>query len=476
MNKSKENKKHQLVIIGAGPGGYRAAFMAAGLGLDVTLIDPETNPGGVCLYRGCIPTKTLLHLVKVKQSALKSESMGIHFNTPRIEIKEIAQWKNKVVKKLTGGLGQLVKSHKINYLEGYARFLDSDTIEFENAEGQKKRIPFYRAIIATGVQACELTGIKNDGKNIIGSSTALELNDIPEKLLIVGGSYIGLEMAFIYEGLGSRVSIVELTDGFIPGMDRDLVAEFNKSSKDIFQDVFLETSLKKVNMEGNGLHVTFEGKEGKEFSKNYDKILVAIGEKPDHEKLGLENTKVETDEKSFIKVDEQQKTADKGIFAIGDITGGPLLAHKAMYEARVAAEVVAGKKIASDARVIPAVIYTEPEIAVCGLSENEAREKNISYEIVKFPWLASGRAVAMNERRGFTKLLVHPENERILGAGIVGKDAGDMIPELALAIEMAATASDVALTIHPHPTLSETIMEAAEMYYGHPAHTMSRKQ
>jgi dihydrolipoamide dehydrogenase len=468
--------KKELVVIGAGPGGYRAAFMAADLGLDVTVIDPEANPGGECLYRGCIPTKALLHLVKIKQSALKAGDTGIHFDPPRIELKEIARWKEDVVNRLTGGTGQLIRARKINYIRGYARFLDSETLEVETGSGADRKISFQKAIIATGTKVLDLPDVRINGKEIMGSEEALQLKDIPARLLIVGGGYIGLEMAAIYQGLGSDVSITEITGGFMPGMDRDLVSEFTRAAGHLFRDVFLETYVKKVKKTNKSLEVTFKEKKGNEFGNEYDRILVAVGEKPDHSRLGLERTKVETDEKGFIRVDRQQKTTDPGIMAIGNVTGGPLLAHKAMYEGKVAAEVAAGKNVESDARVIPAVVYTEPEIATCGLTENEAKAKDIAYEKVKFPWSASGRALAMNEKRGFTKLLVHPSSGRILGAGIVGKNAGELIAEVAVAVEMAANATDLSLTIHPHPTLSETIMETAELYLGHPAHTMLKKR
>lgn len=473
-----ENNREQkeLVIIGAGPGGYRAAFMASDLGLDVTVVDPEPEPGGECLYRGCIPTKALLHLVKLKQSALKAESTGIYFDPPRIELKEIAGWKESVVKKLTGGTGQLIRGRGINYIQGMARFLDSHSLEVETDSGKRQKIAFRKAIIATGARVRDLPDVRINGKEIMGSMEALELKDIPGRLLIVGGGYIGLEMAAIYRGLGSEVSITELTDGFMPGMDRDLVSEFNRMNEHLFRDVFLETSVKQVKKMNKDLQVTFKETGGREFSHEYDRILVAVGEEPDHSGLGLGNTGVETDEKGFIRVDDQQKTTDEAILAIGDVTGGPLLAHRAMYQGRVAAEVAAGKDVVADARVIPSVVYTEPEISVCGLTENEAKEKERPYKKVKFPWSASGRALAMNEKRGFTKLLVHPENGRILGAGIVGKDAGELIAEVALAIEMAANATDISLTVHPHPTLSETILEAAELYLGHPAHIMNKKR
>jgi dihydrolipoamide dehydrogenase len=470
-----KEKKHELVIIGAGPGGYRAAFMATDLGLEVTLIDPEINPGGVCLYRGCIPTKALLYLSKIKTDAEEVSEMGITFNSPEVDVDKIRKWKDKVVKKLTGGLGQLVKAHKITYLKGTAKFLDSETLEVDLTCENKKKINFENVIIATGASPIQLPNIKTDDPRIMNSATSLDLKDIPAKMLVIGGGYIGLEMATIYRALNTEISVVEMTDDFMPGMDKDLIATYKKANKVAFKDIFFETKVTNIGKKGDKLKVDFEEKGGKKFSKQYDKVLVSIGQKPNTQNLGLENIPVELDDKEFIKINNRQQTTEKGIYAIGDVAGPPLLAHKASYEGRVAAEVIAGEKAANDAKAIPAVIYTEPEIATCGLSEKEAKEKNIGYKVVKFPWPASGRAVAMNENSGFTKLLVHPENERILGAGIVGKNAGDMIAELALAIEMAATAEDVAMTIHPHPTLSETIMEAAEMFYGHPAHTFIKK-
>ncbi|HKI89563.1 MAG TPA: dihydrolipoyl dehydrogenase [Draconibacterium sp.] len=470
-----DNKKHELVIIGAGPGGYRAAFMSADLGLRVTLVDPEVNPGGVCLYRGCIPTKALLHLAKIKSDAEHAHEMGINFKVLKIDLEKVRSWKDEVVKKLTSGLGQLVKARKINYIKGTARFLDSNTLKVKVEGGSEKNISFKSVIISTGAKPVQLPNINTSDSRIMNSADSLDLKDIPKKMLVVGGGYIGLEMATIYKSLSSSVSIVELTNDFMPEMDKDLVSAYKKASTTLFGEIFLETKVKKIDAKKETLKVEFEDKKGKTFSKEYDKVLVAVGQSPNTENLGLENTSVELDEKGFIKVNEKQQTSEKGIFAIGDVAGPPLLAHKASYEGRVAAEIISGKKAANDAKAIPAVIYTDPEIATCGLSEKQAKEKNMDYKVVKFPWPASGRAVAMNAGQGFTKLLVHPENEQILGAGIVGKYAGDMIAEIVLAIEMAATAEDVALTIHPHPTLSETIMEAAEMFYGHPAHTFMKK-
>ncbi len=469
------NDIRELIVIGAGPGGYRAAFMAADLGMEVTLIDREAKPGGECLYRGCIPTKALLHAVKLKQAAKNASSMGISFKEPELDVGTMAGWKQGVVDKLTGGLAQLVKARKIEYLQGTARFKDRETLLFEDTAGKTANLRFNQAIIATGASPVNLKNVEVDGKRIMGSEAALELEDVPGKLLVVGGGYIGIEVGYIFHGLGSEVSVVEVTEGILPGMDRDLASEFNKSARGVFEDVFFETSVTDMKREKDNLLVKFEGKENS-FSKRYDKLLVAVGEKPDHSALDLEKSGIETDANNFIRVDNRQRTSVKKIFAVGDVTGPPLLAHKAMYEGKIAAEAASGKNVINDARVIPGVVYTEPEIAFCGLTENIARDKNRPYKKVKFPWSASGRAVAMNEKHGFTKLLTDTENGRILGAGIVGKDAGDLVSEIALAIEMGATAEDLALTIHPHPTISETIMEAAENYLGTPVHSIKKSR
>ncbi len=468
-----ENNNLELVVIGAGPGGYRAAFMAADLGLKVTLIDPKVNPGGVCLYHGCIPTKALLYLSSVIKDAEEVAEMGIRFSAPEVDVKKAVAWKNKVVRKLTAGLGQLVKARKIKYIRGTASFIDEHTLEVKTEEGKKEDISFKNAIIATGATPVKLPGINYESPRIMDAEEALKLEDIPEKLLIIGGGYIGVELSIIYNEFGSKVSVVEMTDNFLPELDDDLVTEHRKAGKDIYEEIFLQTSVVSIEEKNNLLEVTFQDKQEKKFKKTYNKVLVAIGMNPNTRGLGLDKIKIDLDDHGFIKVNQLQQTSVKGIYAIGDVAGPPLLAHKASYEGRVAAEAVAGKNTANDARAIPAAIYTEPGIATCGLTEREAKEKNIKYKVVKFPWAASGRAVSMNESKGFTKLLIDPDNERILGAGIVGKNAGDLIAELVVAIEMGATAEDVALSIHPHPTLSETVMEAAELYYGHAAHKKS---
>ncbi len=416
-----------------------------------------------------------MHLAQIKKHAEQAGKMGIHFQSPKIDFKEVRQWKDDVVKKITQGLGQLVKTRKIDYIQGYAKFIDSNNIEVNTTKGEKEKISFKNLIIATGSIPTSLPGISTYNKKVMNSSESLDLKEIPGKLLVIGGGYIGLEMATIYHEFGSTVSVAELTGDFLPGIDRDLIREYKKETHDLFDEIFLNTKVKSLEEKNDLVHVSLNNEEKGDFIKKYNKVLVAIGNSPNTQKLQLENTSVKMNQEGFIKVNHKQQTDDQHIYAIGDVTGSPLLAHKASYEGKLAAEIIAGKKSANDARTIPSVVYAEPDIAICGLSEQEAKEKNINYKTVKFPWSASGRAKAMNTKSGFTKLIIDPNNERLLGAGIVGKNAGDMISELALGIEMAATAEDVAFTVHPHPTLAETIMEAAEMFYGHAGHYFTKK-
>ncbi|MDR9457641.1 MAG: dihydrolipoyl dehydrogenase [Salegentibacter sp.] len=462
-----KNDKKELVIIGAGPGGYAAAFHAADLGIKVTLIDPEVNPGGVCLYRGCIPSKALLHLAKTKEEAMKASEWGLQFEEPKIDRKKIAGWKESVVKKLTEGLGQLSKSRKIEYVQGKAKFTGENELEINPEKGKKFKVSFEKAIIATGSSAMELPNVEIDHKKIWDATDALELKEIPKKMLVIGGGYIGLELGSVYASLGTKVSIAEMTPGFLPGTDRDLTEVFEK--KEPFKNVYFETKVEKVKITKQGVKVTLKGK--KEQNKKFDCVLVAVGRKPNTQNLGLDKLGISPNENGFIEVDAKRRTDHEHIFAIGDITGEPMLAHKATHEGRIAAEVIAGKKGAAyDPKVIPAVVFTNPELAWCGLTENEAQEKDRKVKVVKFPWVASGRAAAIGENKGFTKLLIDPESEVILGGAVAGKNAGSLIPEIALAIEMGSTANDLALTIHPHPTLSETIMESAELFYGGATH------
>ncbi|SFN98771.1 dihydrolipoyl dehydrogenase [Salegentibacter flavus] len=462
-----KNDKKELVIIGAGPGGYAAAFHAADLGIKVTLIDPEVNPGGVCLYRGCIPSKALLHLAKTKEEAMKASEWGLQFEEPKIDRKKIAGWKESVVKKLTEGLGQLSKSRKIEYVQGKAKFTGENELEINPEKGKKFKVSFEKAIIATGSSAMELPNVEIDHKKIWDATDALELKEIPKKMLVIGGGYIGLELGSVYASLGTKVSIAEMTPGFLPGTDRDLTEVFEK--KEPFKNVYFETKVEKVKITKQGVKVTLKRK--KEQNKKFDCVLVAVGRKTNTQNLGLDKLGISPNENGFIEVDAKRRTDHEHIFAIGDITGEPMLAHKATHEGRIAAEVIAGKKGAAyDPKVIPAVVFTNPELAWCGLTENEAQEKDRKVKVVKFPWVASGRAAAIGENKGFTKLLIDPESEVILGGAVAGKNAGSLIPEIALAIEMGSTANDLALTIHPHPTLSETIMESAELFYGGATH------
>ena len=470
-----EKKQYDVVIIGAGPGGYAAAFKAADLGLKTALIDPEKNPGGVCLHRGCIPSKALLHLTKLKNEALLAEKFGIKFSEPEINVDRVREWKNEVVNKLTGGLGQLAKTRKVDHVRGWAKFIDSGTLEVNNEE-ENHKVQFKHAIIATGSDSMPLPGVDLESDRLLYSAKALGLEQIPEKLLIIGAGYIGLEMGSVYAALGSKVSLVEMTEGFLPGADKDLVKVFEKSNADLFENTFFNSKVTEIEEKEDKLTITFENKEGDKDQVKFDQVMVAVGRKPKSEGIGLDNTNVETDDKGFIKVDLQRKTSDDHIYAIGDVAGEPMLAHKATHEGHIAAEAIAGEKTAYEPKAIPAVVFTDPEIAWCGLTESEAKEQGREIKIAKFPWAASGRAATLGTTHGLTKLVIDPETERILGVGIAGKHAGDMIPEAVLAVEMAALASDLSLTIHPHPTLSETIMEAAEAFYGISTHYYSKKK
>lgn len=464
-------KKFEVVVIGGGPGGYAAAFRAADLGLKTALVDPEENPGGVCLYQGCIPSKALLHVVNLKQEALEAADFGLKFEEPKINIKQVREWKDSVVQKLVGGLGQLTDKRKVEHIRGMAKFKDAHTLEVEH-QGDKQQVSFEHAILATGSEPVLLPDVELS-KNILSSATALDLPDVPEKMLVIGAGYIGLEIGSVYAGMGSKVSVVEMTNKLMPGADRDLVDSFAKRNKDLFEEIMLETKVAGIKGKRK-IKVKFEGKH--EGEKTYNKVLIAIGRKPRSKNLGLENLDVEIDDQGFVKVNEQRQTGESSIYAIGDISGEPMLAHKASYEGKIAAEAIAGQKAVYDPKAIPAVVYTDPEIAWCGLTETEAKAQDMKIKVAKFPWAASGRAATLNRSDGLTKLIFDPETERVLGVGIVGKHAGDMIPEAALAVEMAAVAKDVSLTIHPHPTLSETLMEAAEVLYGEATHIYRPKR
>lgn len=463
----------QCVVIGGGPGGYAAAFRAADLGLSVTLIDPEDNPGGVCLYRGCIPSKALLNVARTIDEAAHAKAWGIAFTSPDIDLAALRAFKEGVVKKLTGGLGQLLKPRKIRHIQGLARFMDRHTLEVSTQAG-KNQLAFEKAIIASGSRPSRLPFAPESPK-IMDSTTALLLQDIPEKLLVIGGGYIGLELGSVYASLGSKVTVVEMTDGLLPGADRDLAVVLEKRLQKKFAAIYLAHKVAAISEKNTGVVVRFEGPDGAQ-EETFDKVLIAIGRKPNSENLGLENTAIQVNSKGFIEVDASRRTAESHIFAIGDVAGEPMLAHKATHEGIVAAHAMAGEKIDFAPKAIPAVVFTEPEIAWCGLTENEAKHKGIPHEVATFPWGASGRAMTMDATEGLTKLLIDPESERILGVGLAGAGAGELIAEGVLAIEMGAVAKDLALSIHPHPTLSETMMEAAEMYHGLSLHSYRPKK
>jgi len=471
-----EAQNINIAVIGAGPGGYAAAFLAADLGMKVTLIDKEKNPGGVCLYRGCIPSKALLHVAKLLDETEQAKNWGIEFGKPKIDLDKLRKWKSDVVDKLTSGVGSVAKFRKVNYVQGKASFKSSTTLIVEKENSGKEELTFDKIVIATGSRIATIPSLNIDSKRLLNSTTALDLPAIPKSLLVIGGGYIGLELGSVYQALGTKVSVVEMLDGLLPGADRDLVSHLSKRLKDKFENIMVNTKVVEMNEVKDGIKVKIEDKDGKTTEITYEYVLMSIGRKPDTAGLGLENTNVKVNERGWIKVNAQLRTNDPDIYAIGDIVGEPMLAHKASHEGRTAVEVIAGHKVAFEPRAIPAVVFTDPEIAWAGLTESKAKEKNINYEVAKFPWAASGRAITLDRSDGVTKILVDPDTQRILGVGICGPGAGELIAEGALAIEMAANLTDLKLTIHPHPTLSETLMEAAEVFFGQSTHVYRPKK
>src|SRR5580704_3417415 len=461
-----ESQSLNIAVVGGGPGGYAAAFLAADLGMTVTLIDPELNPGGVCLYRGCIPSKALLHVAKLIDESRHAKNWGIDYSDPKIDLPRLRSWKEGVVKKLTGGLGVLSKQRKVEYIQGRAAFENSNTLRVSRTNGAEESLTFDRIVIATGSRPAIVPSLKLETPRMMDSTSALDLSEVPGTLLVVGGGYIGLELGTVYAALGSKVSVVEMLPGLLPGADRDLVLPLHKRIEKIFDSILLNTTVSAVKEESGGIRVTFDGPEVNERDKLFDKVLVSVGRKPNSEIPGLEKTQVKVAERGFIQINKQLQTDDPVIYAIGDVVGEPMLAHKASHEGRTAVEAIAGHKVAFEPNAIPAVVFTDPEIAWCGLTETQAQKDNRTIKVAKFPWAASGRALTLDRTEGMTKLIIDPESERVLGVGIVGVSAGEMISEGVLAVEMAALAGDLELTIHPHPTLSETIMEAAEVFYG----------
>ena len=461
-----DNQNLHIAVIGGGPGGYAAAFLAADLGVKVTLIDAEPNPGGVCLYRGCIPSKALLHIAKLINESRHAKNWGIEFEEPKIDVARLRGFKEGVVKKLTGGLGQLSKQRKVTYIQGKAAFENSTTLRITKTDGGEETVTADRVIIATGSRPAVIPALKLDTPRMMDSTSALDLAEVPKTLLVVGGGYIGLELGTVYAALGSKVSVVEMTGGLLPGADRDLVAPLHKHMEKVFDAILLNTTVTGLKEESNGIRVTFNGAEVKEKEKVFEKVLVSVGRKPNSEISGLDKTGVKVGQRGFLQVNKQLQTDDPAIYAIGDVVGEPMLAHKASHEGRTAVEAIAGHKVAFEPNAIPAVVFTDPEIAWTGLTETQAQMENREIKVAKFPWAASGRAMTIDRTEGLTKLILDPQTERVLGLGMVGVGCGDLIAEGTLAIEMGAVAKDLELTIHPHPTLSETIMQAAEVFFG----------
>lgn len=468
-----ENGRVQLLVLGGGPGGYPAAFTAADQGFDVTLVDEEEKPGGVCLYRGCIPSKALLHVAKLIRETQEAAAWGVTFGKPQIDLDKLREFKNGVVGKLVGGVAELCKARKIKYVSARGTFLDSNTLQLSN--GDPGRIKFEHAIVATGSSPVVPSLFDIGDPRVMDSTGALDLPDIPERLLVVGGGYIGLEMGCVYAALGSRVTVVEMTSGLLPGADRDLVRPLKKRLDEGFEAIYLDTKVTGLKAKDEGIEATLEG-EGVEPAQMFDRVLVSVGRRPNSGNLGLETTQVELTERGFIKIDKQQRTTDRNILAIGDVAGEPMLAHKATREAHVAVEALAGEPAEFDSIAIPAVVFTDPEVAWCGLTETEAKAAGRDVKVARFPWGASGRAVTLARTEGLTKLLFDPETERLLGMGIVGAGAGELIAEGVLAVEMGVAARDLAESIHAHPTLSETIMESAETVFGQATHIYRSKR
>lgn len=466
----------RVAVVGGGPGGYAAAFMAADLGMQVTLIDPAANPGGVCLYRGCIPSKALLHIAKVLTEAREAAHWGIEFTDPKIHLDKVRTWKESVVDRNTQGLGELTKRRNVNYIQGRGRFTDSKTVHVDKEDGSTESVAYDYAILATGSRPTIIPALAVDSPRFMDSTRALELENIPKTLLVIGGGYIGLELGTVYAALGTKVTVVEMTSSLLPGVDKNLVALLARRVQKQMHAVMLNTRVAELTETKRGIKARFEGKDVEKETQTFEKVLMAVGRSPNTQDLGLENTKVEVNPRGFISVDAQRRTTDPSIFAIGDIAGDPMLAHKASHEGITAAEAIAGKKVAFEPAAIPAVVFTDPEIAWCGLTEAEAKEQGREIKVARFSWGASGRAMTLDRQDGMTKLIIDPETERVLGVGIVGTGAGELIAEGVLAVEMAALASDIQLTIHPHPTLSETVMEAAEAFYGVSTHIYNPKR
>lgn len=463
----------EVLVIGGGPGGYAAAFRAADLGKDVTLVDLSERPGGVCLYRGCIPSKTYLHLSELIYDANHAGSMGLHFEPPTIDLPAIRKYKSKVIDKMADGLVSLSEKRGVQRVRGRAVFESSRRVRV--LESEVSHINFHHAIVATGSHPIGFPGAPfKAGGRVMNSATALEMNDIPDTLLVLGGGYVGLELGSVYAALGSRITVVELGDRLLPGVDADLVKPLHRRLESVFEQIHLNTKVTSLLEHEDSVELIIR-QSADESRLHFDKVLVAIGRQPNSNGIGLENTGVQTDNRGFIRVNDQQITSDERILAVGDVVGGVMLAHKATYEGKIAAEVIAGESSAFDIHAIPAVVYTDPQIAYCGLTEEIAQRQNRNVKIMRFPWKYSGRATIMDATEGLTKMVVEPESGRILGVGVSGRGSEGLISEGVLAVEMGALAQDLALSMHPHPTLSETQMEAAEIFTGTATHILPKK-
>ncbi|MHC4871417.1 MAG: dihydrolipoyl dehydrogenase [Planctomycetota bacterium] len=465
-----ENMKDiRLLVLGGGPAGYAGAFHAADLGMQVTLVDLEPDPGGVCLYRGCIPSKALLHVSKIIREAAEAEEFGVTFGKPKVDLAKLRCWKNNVVKKLTSGLGSLTRSRKIEFIHGHGTFKDSNTLHISKTDGTETDKSFDYCLLATGSSPV-IPEIFPESPLIIDSSGALAIKDIPQKLLVIGGGYIGLEMSMVYSTLGSEVTVVEMGNHLLPGADKDLVDILTHSISKKLAALHLNTRVVSLIETDSGINAELSSLDLDDNIKKYDKVLIAVGRKPNITEIGLELIGIDLNSDNFIKTDIQRRSSVSNIFAVGDVAGNPMLAHKASYEARMAVEVISGKPSAFDAQSIPAVMFTDPEVAWCGLTETEAKDRNIPVKIARFPWGASGRALTLNRQDGLTKIIANPSTGQILGVGVVGNGAGELLSEGSFAVEIGARMEDLKMTVHAHPTLSETIMEAAESFFGASTH------
>ena len=461
--------KEHLVVVGAGPGGYTAAFYAADQGYKVTLLDSSEKPGGVCLHRGCIPSKALLHVAGLMTKVVQAKDWGVDFGEPKIDLKRLREWKDEISLKISGGLISLCKQRDVSFINSRGIFTDSNTIKLSN----NSSLVFDRCIIATGSRPIIPQKFTENKLFMMDSTEALKLSTIPEKMLVVGGGYIGLELGKVYSSLGSRVTIVEMRDGLLPNVDRDLIRPLQEKLSKEFEAIYLNTEIVSIRESKKLGHVTMV-KATEQFDESFDSILMSVGRRPNTDKIGLECTNVQLDDKGFIKVDGKRQTADSKILAIGDVSGEPMLAHKASHEARIAIDGILGKDVSFNNKVIPAVVFTDPEVAWCGLTESDAKNNNIDVDVARFPWRASGRSHTIGRTEGMTKIVLEPKTKRLLGVGVVGSGAGELIGEGVLAINMGAKAEDLSNCIHPHPTLSETIMESADVSMGIATHIYKR--